>query len=76
MPFIGDFRLDWEGQYYKCTLGQYVMVGLLSGLQAVNIFWLFLIGRVGYRYVFKSDLQDVRSEDEDDDEVETPLVEK
>jgi len=38
----------------------------LALLQAVNLFWYFLIWRILYRAIFKSQLADERSDDEDD----------
>lgn len=40
---------------------------LLGGLQALNLFWLFWILRIAYKFVFMDELSDDRS---DDDEVE------
>ncbi|KAF3930713.1 hypothetical protein ABW19_dt0209026 [Dactylella cylindrospora] len=68
MPYIGEYRLDWDAPFYKCTLAKTVITILLTGLQLVNIFWLYLVLRVAYRYVFSDHLNDVRSEDEDDGE--------
>lgn len=45
----------------------------MASLQAVNLFWLFLILRIAKNYVFTNVAADERSEDEaDDDEVEEP----
>jgi len=69
---VGELYLDWEGQFYKSTLGQVIMLGLLGGLQAVNLFWLYLILKIAVRYLTSrgEELDDVRSEDEgDEDEV-------
>lgn len=41
---------------------------LLAALQAVNLFWFFLIWRILYRFVARSGLADERSEDEDETE--------
>ncbi|EWC45335.1 hypothetical protein DRE_00734 [Drechslerella stenobrocha 248] len=86
MPYVADFRLDWDEPYYNCQLGQIVISSLLSALQIVNIFWLYLVLRVAYRYVFKAELNDVRSEDEGgegdeddvgfDDDIKTPMLEE
>ena len=68
---VGPFELNWESQQYKCWISQYITFALLASLQAVNIFWLFLILRIAKNYVFRSDLQDERSDDEGDaDETE------
>ena len=65
---VGPFELNWETEQYKCWISQYVTFSLLAMLQAVNLFWLFLILRIAKNYVFTSVAQDERSDDEDDDE--------
>lgn len=67
---VGPFELNWDTQQYKCRLSQYITFALLSSLQAVNLFWLYLIVRIAKNYVFNSVMQDERSdyEEEDDDE--------
>ncbi|ORX92435.1 TLC domain-domain-containing protein [Clohesyomyces aquaticus] len=65
MPYIGPFELNWETQQYKCTLAQYITFSLLAALQAVNIFWSFLILRIAWRFVKswgEDELEDDRSE--------------
>ncbi|MCJ1402002.1 hypothetical protein MMC11_005221 [Xylographa trunciseda] len=68
---LGPFILDWDAEQYKCWISQYVTFGLLASLQALNLFWLFLIVRIAFNIVFRSTVEDVRSDDEDtDDELE------
>ncbi|MCJ1288689.1 hypothetical protein MMC34_000218 [Xylographa carneopallida] len=68
---LGPFTLDWETQQYKCWISQYITFGLLASLQALNLFWLFLIVRIAFNIVFRSTVEDVRSDDDDtDDEAE------
>lgn len=62
---VGPFELNWETQQYKCWISQYITFSLLACLQAVNLFWLFLILRIAKRYVFDSDLDDERSDNEE-----------
>ncbi|KAF2687005.1 longevity assurance proteins LAG1/LAC1 [Lentithecium fluviatile CBS 122367] len=64
---VGPYELNWETQQYKCSLAQYITFSLLAALQAVNLFWWFLICRIAYRFVMKSGLEDERSEYEDSD---------
>lgn len=64
---IGPFELDWEGGQFKCRLGQIITSSLLSSLQALNLFWLFYILRIAYRFVFAAPLEDDRSEYEETD---------
>lgn len=67
---IGPFELNWETQQYKCWISQYITAALLSALQAINLFWLFLILRIAKNYVFSSVRKDERSEDEEEEEEE------
>ncbi|KAJ5184233.1 hypothetical protein N7492_001849 [Penicillium capsulatum] len=65
---VGPFELNWETQQYKCWISQYITFALLASLQAVNLFWLFLILRILANYLFNSVKKDERSEDEDEEE--------
>lgn len=65
---VGPFELDWETQQYKCWISQIITFALLACLQAVNLFWLFLILRIAKNYVFTSVAVDERSEDEEEEE--------
>ena len=66
---VGPFELNWKTQQYKCWISQYITFGLLASLQAVNLFWLFLILRILKNYLFKVGLADDRSDDEGDDDL-------
>ncbi|KAF2122583.1 TLC domain-containing protein [Lophiotrema nucula] len=74
---VGPYELNWETQQYKCWIAQYITLGLMASLQAINLFWWFLICRIAYRFVvtWGEDIQDDRSEYEDSD-VETEGQEK
>lgn len=65
---VGPFELNWETQQYKCWISQYITFSLLASLQAVNLFWLFLILRILSNYIFNSVAKDERSDDEDEEE--------
>lgn len=65
---VGPFELNWETQQYKCWISQYITFALLASLQAVNLFWLFLILRILANYIFNSVKKDERSDDEDEEE--------
>ncbi|KAA8897725.1 hypothetical protein TRICI_006688 [Trichomonascus ciferrii] len=65
---VGDFTLNWNTQQYKCWISQYITFALLLALQIVNSYWLFLIIRIAYRYVFQNIQKDERSDDEDDED--------
>ncbi|OJJ44920.1 hypothetical protein ASPZODRAFT_650512 [Penicilliopsis zonata CBS 506.65] len=67
---VGPFELNWETQQYKCWISQIITFALLASLQAVNLFWLFLILRILKTYVFSNIRKDTRSDDEDEDEEE------
>ncbi|CRK48162.1 hypothetical protein BN1723_001419 [Verticillium longisporum] len=64
---IGPFELNWATEQYKCRISQVITLGLLSFLQALNLFWLFFIVRIAYRFLRDSKATDDRSEDEDDE---------
>ncbi len=65
---VGDYTLNWETQQYKCWISQVISFTLISGLQLVNAYWLFLILRIAYRLVATGEQKDDRSDDESDDE--------
>jgi hypothetical protein len=67
---VGPYTLDWTTQQYKCWIAQWITFGLLLSLQLVNLFWFYLILRILWRLATSSQLDDVRSEDGDDDEDE------
>lgn len=73
---VGPFDLNWETQQYKCWISQYITFGLLASLQAVNLFWLFLIFRILANYVLNDVKKDERSDDEEEDEEEEEVEEK
>ena len=64
---VGPFELNWETQQYKCWISQYITFALLACLQAVNLFWLFLILRILKNYIFNNVTKDERSDDEDEE---------
>jgi acyl-CoA-dependent ceramide synthase len=65
---IGPFELNWETQQYKCWISQYITFALLASLQAVNIFWFFLILRIAFRFIWYKTADDDRSEYEPSEE--------
>ncbi|KAI1978595.1 sphingosine N-acyltransferase lag1 [Ophidiomyces ophidiicola] len=67
---VGPFELDWGKQQYKCWISQYIALILLSTLQAMNLFWLYLILRIAKNYAFSNVRQDERSDNEEEDEAE------
>lgn len=73
---VGPYELNWETQQYKCSLAQAITFSLLAALQAVNLFWFFLICRIAYRFVANNPLEDDRSEYEDSEAEEEAKKEK
>lgn len=69
---VGPYELNWETEQYKCPLSFVITTGLLSALQALNIFWLFFIIRIAYRFVVRGVAKDDRSDVEEDTDVEEP----
>ncbi|KAI9802721.1 MAG: hypothetical protein M1825_002743 [Sarcosagium campestre] len=65
---VGPYKLDWAGGQFKCWISQAISFALLASLQAVNLFWLFLILRIARNYVFSKELGDDRSDDEEEEE--------
>ncbi|KAF2216363.1 hypothetical protein CERZMDRAFT_109275 [Cercospora zeae-maydis SCOH1-5] len=65
---IGPYTLNWTTQQYKCWISQAITGALLASLQAVNLFWFFLIVRILVRFIRTGEERDDRS-DVDEDEV-------
>ena len=65
---VGPFELDWPTQQYKCWISQYITFALLASLQAVNVFWFYLILRIAKNYLFYDDIKDERSQYGSEDE--------
>jgi len=74
---VGPYVVNWETGQYKCPLAFWITLSLLSSLQALNLFWLFFIIRIAYRFVVYKTADDDRSEAEDSEVEEketTPLL--
>lgn len=65
---VGPYELNWETEQYKCWISQVITFALLASLQAVNLFWLYLIVRIAKNYVFNTNWVDERSDDEETEE--------
>ncbi|PNY27267.1 Sphingosine N-acyltransferase LAG1 [Tolypocladium capitatum] len=72
---VGPYELDWETGQYKCWQSNVVTFGLLAGLQALNLFWLYCLLRSAYRFVVHNVAKDDRSEAEEETETEGLYVE-
>ncbi|KAH3671083.1 hypothetical protein OGAPHI_000794 [Ogataea philodendri] len=65
---VGPYTLNFATQQYKCWISQPIVFVLIFALQLVNLYWLFLILRIAYRYVFLNVAEDERSESESESE--------
>lgn len=72
---VGPYELDWAGGQFKCEMAFWITLILLSSLQALNVFWLYYIIRIAYRFVRDKHATDERSDDEGEDDDEEPVVE-
>lgn len=70
---VGPYELNWETQQYKCWISQIITFALLACLQAVNLFWLFLILRIAKNFVLSRPVADERSDDEDEEDDVDPV---
>ncbi|KAI9649420.1 sphingosine N-acyltransferase lag1 [Ciborinia camelliae] len=64
---IGPYEMDWAGGQFKCPLSHVLSTILLASLQALNLFWLFYILRIAYRFVFMSIVEDDRSDNDENE---------
>ncbi|TGO22866.1 hypothetical protein BPAE_0152g00210 [Botrytis paeoniae] len=64
---VGPYELNWETEQYKCELSHVISTALLASLQALNLFWLFYILRIAYRFVFMSIVEDDRSDNDENE---------
>jgi acyl-CoA-dependent ceramide synthase len=64
---IGPYVMDWENGQFKCPLAFWITLSLLSSLQALNLFWLFFILRIAYRFLIHKTATDDRSDPEESD---------
>lgn len=67
--------IDWEKEHYKGMLARVIAGSLLAGLQALNLFWLYHILRIVYRFVMYNDAEDDRSAGGDAEETTQLLAE-
>ncbi|CAO3626770.1 unnamed protein product [Cunninghamella blakesleeana] len=66
-----DFRLDPLAGAWFPHFVVYIIFGLMFGLYCLILFWTAMIFKVLYKIVFTAEAKDVRSDDEDEVEVET-----
>jgi very-long-chain ceramide synthase len=65
---VGLWVLDWDKQLYKCGLSQSLCFILLSIIQILDSYWLFLILRIAARILRGGEQKDDREDDDDTDE--------
>lgn len=74
---VGPYELDWAGGQFKCWISQGISSILLATLQSLNLFWLFFILRIAYRFVVQGVAADDRSDAESEpEEVDIKAVDK
>jgi acyl-CoA-dependent ceramide synthase len=75
---VGPYTVDWVTQQYKCWISHWISFSLLAALQAVNIFWFFLILRILYRIAMTlgAEARDDRSDYDTDEEEEAQRQEE
>lgn len=54
-------------------MSQYITFALLASLQSINLFWLFFILKIACRILSEKVIEDVRSDDEDESELDTEI---
>ena len=64
---VGPYELDWAAGQFKCALSHYISTTLLASLQGLNLFWLFYILRIAYRFVFLKVAEDDRSDNDENE---------
>lgn len=73
---VGPYELNWATEQYKCSISHYISTALLASLQCLNIFWLYYILRIAYRFLLTNVAQDDRSDEEETEPVEERELEK
>jgi acyl-CoA-dependent ceramide synthase len=64
---VGPYELNWETGQYKCELSHYISTFLLASLQGLNLFWLYYIFRIAYRFLFYNVAEDDRSDNDENE---------
>lgn len=62
---VGPYVINWENEQFKGPLSHYISTALLTSLQSLNLFWLYYIFRIAYRFVFENVAEDDRSDNEE-----------
>lgn len=61
---VGNYTLDFATQQYKCWISLPIIFVLISAVQILNLYWLVLILRILYRYIWTGVEKDERSDEE------------
>jgi acyl-CoA-dependent ceramide synthase len=64
---VGPYELNWVTEQYKCDLSHWISTALLASLQGLNLFWLYYILRIAYRFVFLNVAEDERSDNDENE---------
>ncbi|CAG8973934.1 hypothetical protein HYALB_00003712 [Hymenoscyphus albidus] len=65
---VGPYEMDWAAGQYKCWISHWISTFLLTALQGLNLFWLYYIFRIAYRFLFVDvALEDDRSENDEEE---------
>ena len=67
---VGMWGLDWDKQWYKFSISQYVTFSLLSIIQSLDLYWLFLILRIAVRILKGGEQKDDREDDDENEDEE------
>ena len=71
---VGPYELNWETEQYKCELSHWISTFLLGCLQALNLFWLYHIIRIAYRFAVTTVVIDDRSDEDSEEEEEQQKI--
>jgi acyl-CoA-dependent ceramide synthase len=67
---VGPYELNWVTEQYKCWISHYISTALLTSLQGLNLFWLYYILRIAYRFVVTKVAEDDRSDNDENEYAE------
>ncbi|KAF4624491.1 hypothetical protein G7Y89_g13680 [Cudoniella acicularis] len=64
---VGPYELNWATEQFKCELSHWISTFLLASLQGLNLFWLYYIFKIAYRFVFYNVAEDDRSDNDENE---------
>ena len=71
---VGEYRLNFALQQYKCWISLPIVFTLIGALQLVQIYWFVLILKVLYRILTMSNYVDIRSDADEDNDTESENI--